>query len=84
MSFGYPFGGLWMVEDFGVLRFRLVVKRDPRMRFQKEDLSVKGTSVCIGDDRGSEPDGLLQVLTNPAYHFKRTSAGHPHRPLRSG
>jgi hypothetical protein len=23
ISFGYPFGGLWMVEDFGVLRFRL-------------------------------------------------------------
>src|SRR5262249_41526565 len=37
-------------------------------------------SVCIVDDTGriarevkvaSEPDSLLQVLTNPAYHFKR-------------
>src|SRR5215471_15865485 len=44
------------------------------------DISVKETSVCIVDDTGriarevkvaSEPDSLLQVLTNPAYHFKR-------------
>ena len=44
------------------------------------DVSVKETSVCIVDDTGriarevkvaSEPDSLLQVLTNPAYHFKR-------------
>ena len=44
------------------------------------DVSVKETSVCIVDDAGrivrevkvaSEPDALLQVLTNPAYHFKR-------------
>ncbi len=44
------------------------------------DVSVKETSVCIVDDTGkivrevkvkSEPDALLQVLTNPAYHFKR-------------
>ncbi len=41
---------------------------------------VKETSVCIVDDTGrivrevkvaSEPDALLAVLTNPAYHFKR-------------
>src|SRR5262249_16339043 len=40
----------------------------------------KETSVCIVDDTdriarevkvASEPDSLLQVLTNPAYHFKR-------------
>jgi transposase len=44
------------------------------------DVSVKETSVCIVDDTGkivrevkvsSEPQVLLQVLTNPAYHFKR-------------
>jgi transposase len=44
------------------------------------DVSVKVTSVCIVDDTGkivrevkvaSEPDALLTVLTNPAYHFKR-------------
>jgi transposase len=44
------------------------------------DVSVKDTSVCIVDDTGritrevkvaSEPDTLLAVLTNPAYHFKR-------------
>ena len=44
------------------------------------DVSVKDTSVCIVDDTGkvirevkiaSEPAALLQVLTNPAYHFKR-------------
>src|SRR5262249_23934328 len=44
------------------------------------DVSVKETSVCIVDDTAkigrqvkvpSEPEGLLRVLTNPAYHFKR-------------
>ena len=44
------------------------------------DVSVKDTSVCIVDDTGkivrevkvaSEPEALLQVLKNPAYHFKR-------------
>jgi transposase len=44
------------------------------------DVSVKETSVCIVDDAGrivretkvaSEPEALLQTLTNPAYHFKR-------------
>jgi transposase len=44
------------------------------------DVSVNETSVCIVDDTGrivrevkvaSEPDALLPVLTNPAYHFKR-------------
>jgi transposase len=44
------------------------------------DVSVKETSVCIVDDTGrivrevkveSEPDALLGVLTNPAYHLKR-------------
>jgi transposase len=44
------------------------------------DVSVKETSVCIVDDSGkivrevkvaSEPQVLLAVLRNPAYHFKR-------------
>ena len=44
------------------------------------DLSVKETSVCIVDDAGkivrearvaSEPEALLQVLTNAIYRFKR-------------
>ena len=44
------------------------------------DVSVKDTSVCIVDDTGkitqevkvaSEPDALLAVLKNPAYHFER-------------
>ncbi|WP_439925929.1 IS110 family transposase [Nitrobacter sp. JJSN] len=44
------------------------------------DISVKETSVCIVDDTGgivrevkvaSEPGALLEVLTNPTYHFKR-------------
>ena len=84
---------LWIAEDFGVLRFRLMVKRGHRvygLKHQKEkrsmdhfaglDVSVKETSVCIVDDTGkivrevkvaSEPEALLAVLTNPAYHFKR-------------
>ena len=41
------------------------------------DVSVKETSVCIVDDAGrivrevkvaSEPEYLLQILSNPAYH----------------
>src|SRR5512137_1744675 len=44
------------------------------------DVSVKETSVCIVDDTGkivrevklaSEPEALLAVLKNDAYHFKR-------------
>ena len=44
------------------------------------DVSVKVTSICIVDDTGkivrevkvaSEPEALLAVLKNPAYHFKR-------------
>jgi transposase len=44
------------------------------------DVSVKETSVCIVDDTGkivrevkvaSEPEALLAMLTNRAYHFKR-------------
>jgi hypothetical protein len=41
------------------------------------DVSVKATSVCIVDDAGkvvrvtSEPEALLAVLKNPAYHFTR-------------
>ena len=48
--------------------------------FDRPDISVKETSVCIVDDSGrivrevkvaSEPEALLAVLTNPFYHFKR-------------
>ena len=44
------------------------------------DVSVKETSVCIVDETGnivrevklaSEPDALVAVLKNAAYHFKR-------------
>jgi transposase len=44
------------------------------------DVSVKDTSVCIVDDTGrivrevkvaSEPDALLAMLKNPAFHFKQ-------------
>ena len=44
------------------------------------DVSVQETSICIVDDAGkivrevkvaSEPEALLAVLKNPAYHFKR-------------
>jgi hypothetical protein len=44
------------------------------------DVSVKETSVCVVDDTGkiagevkvaSEPEVLLAVLKDPAYHFKR-------------
>ena len=44
------------------------------------DVSVKETSICIVDDAGkivrevkvaSEPEALLAVLKNLAYHFKR-------------
>ena len=44
------------------------------------DVSVKETSVCIVDEVGkivrevkvaTEPEALLAVLRNPAYHFKR-------------
>ena len=48
--------------------------------FAGMDVSVKQTSVCIVDDTGrivrevkvaSEPEALLQILSSPAYHFKR-------------
>jgi len=48
--------------------------------FSGLDVSVKETSVCIVDDMGkivrevrvaSEPEALLQVLSDPAYHLKR-------------
>ena len=44
------------------------------------DVSVKETSICIVDDAGkivrevrvaSEPEAVLQVLTNTIYRFKR-------------
>ena len=50
------------------------------------DVSVEDTSVCIVDGTGeivrelkvaSEPEALLPVLGNAAYHFKRIHAGWP-------
>src|SRR6188474_2593844 len=49
-------------------------------QFAGLNVSVNETSVCIVDETGkivrevkvaSEPDALLAVLKNPAYHFKR-------------
>ena len=58
------------------------------------DVSVKETSVCIVDDAGkivrearvaSEPEALLQVLTNNTYRFKRTAVAVAlQRSCRSG
>jgi transposase len=56
------------------------------------DVSVKETSVCVVDDAGkivrearvaSEPEALLQVLTNSLYRFKRVGLERPDR-CRSG
>jgi transposase len=58
------------------------------------DVSVKETSVCIVDDTGkivrearvaSEPEALLQVLTNTIHRFKRVGleAGPLQRSRRS-
>jgi transposase len=50
------------------------------MYYFAPDVSVKETSACIVDDAGrivrevkvaSDPEALLAVLTDPAYHFKR-------------
>jgi transposase len=55
---------LWMAEECGVLRFRLMMKRGPWMRAQASegersmdyfaglDVSVKDTSVCVVDEAG--------------------------------
>ena len=60
-------------------RFPFAVKRSMD-HFAGLDVSVKETSVCIVDDTGeivrevrvaSEPEALLEVMRNPAYHFKR-------------
>ena len=51
-----------------------------RDHFAGLDVSVKETCICIVDDAAkiirevkvaSEPEALLAVLKNPAYHFKR-------------
>jgi predicted NBD/HSP70 family sugar kinase len=55
-------------------------KHDDMDYFAGLDVSVKETSICIVDDAGkivrevrvaSEPDALLQVLTNTIYRIKR-------------
>jgi predicted NBD/HSP70 family sugar kinase len=70
------------------------VKPRPHKRsmdhFAGLDVSVKETSVCIVDDTGkivrevkvaSEPEALLAVLRNPAYHFKRMPGPSGREPL---
>ena len=56
------------------------------------DVSVKETRVCIVDDAGkivrearvaSEPEALLQVLTNTIYRF-RSELGWKPDPCRNG
>jgi transposase len=55
------------------------------------DVSVKETSACIVDDTGkivreakvaSEPEALLQVLSSPAYRFKRVKSHLTPTPFR--
>ena len=57
------------------------------------DVSVKETSVCIVDDAGkivrearvaSEPEALLQVLTNTICRLKRVGLEHSSRSIPSG
>jgi transposase len=60
-------------------------------QFAGLDVSVKQTSVCIVDDTGkivreakvaSEPEALLQVLSSPAYRFKRVKSHLTPTPFR--
>jgi transposase len=69
--------GEYEVRDHGLKHQKEMRSMD---HFAGLDVSVKETSVCIVDDMGrivrevkvaSEPDALLQVLKNPACHFKR-------------
>ena len=70
-----------MVETRSALSGLMNQKEKRSMdHFAGLDVSVKETSVCIVDETGkivrevkvtSEPEALLAVLKNPAYHFKR-------------
>jgi hypothetical protein len=67
-----------MVETRSALSGLMHQKEKRSMdHFAGLDVSVKETSVCIVDETGkivrevSEPEALLAVLKNPAYHFKR-------------
>src|SRR5437667_3726158 len=71
-----------MVNTRSVCVYGLKYQKEKRSmdHFAGLDVSVKETSVCVVDDTGkiirevkvaSEPNALLAVLKNPAYHFKR-------------
>ena len=69
--------GEYEVRDHGLKHQKEKRSMD---HFAGLDVSVKETSICIVDDTGrivrevkvaSEPEDLLQVLSNPTYHFKR-------------
>jgi transposase len=69
-----------MVKRGPWLRLKHQKEKRSMDHFAGLDVSVNETSVCIVDDRGkilrevkvvSEPDALLAVLKNPAYHFKQ-------------
>src|SRR5262245_45052311 len=69
-----------MVKTRSTFAASSIRRRSSMDHFVGLDVSVKETSVCIVDDTGkvvrevkvaSEPEALLTVLTNPAYHVKR-------------
>src|SRR5450756_2530480 len=69
-----------MVKRGPLLRPQASKEKRSMDHFAGLDVSVKETSVCIVDDTGriirevkvaSEPEALLPVLKNHAYHFKR-------------
>src|SRR5207237_7218582 len=75
---GWPPEGPMVFVDTG--RWRCQKEKRSMDHFAGLDVSVKETSICIVDETGrivgevkvgSEPEALLQVLMNPAYHFKR-------------
>src|SRR5262245_66353405 len=69
-----------MVKRGPQMRASSIRRKRSMTYFAGLDVSVKETSVCIVDDAGkivqevrvaSEPEALLQVLTNTIYRFKR-------------
>src|SRR5437899_3404444 len=70
----------WLLNRRGIPRLANAWGNVGTTRILALDVSVKETSICIVDDAGkivrevkvaSEPEALLAVLKNPAYHFKR-------------
>src|SRR5262250_1215214 len=69
-----------MVNEVRICGLKHQKEKRSMAYFAGLDVSVKETSVCIVDDAGkivrearvaSEPEALLQVLTNTIYRFKR-------------